>query len=199
MKIWAPLLLLAVGTAGFYLLTEVPRADGNPVICTKCWLGGHHHHAGEERHPSTTLKTLSTAEADFRANDRAGDRVAQFWRKDVAGLYALSPKGAEAIKLIELSTAAADDRPTTNLTKYAAMSPRRGYWYRAIRHVDEDPGALDPDRFAFCAFPDTPSAGRYLYIVDENNTLYRAEAKGRRGIDVFPSELELSREWTKLD
>ena len=116
----------------------------------------------------------------------------------MAGLYTLVPPGDSAIKLIELSIAAADDRPTTDLSPYAVRSSQGGYWYRAIRHADEDPKALDPDRFAYCAFPDSPSAGKYLFIVDENNTIFRAPASGRRGLEVFPTEDELRTQWVKI-
>jgi hypothetical protein len=149
--------------------------------------------------PRATLKTLATAQADFRENDRDGDKVSQFWRADVAGLYVLAPKGGVAIKLIEGSVATADDRPVTNLGAVGPNSPYFGYWFRAIRHVDEDPKAPDPDRFAFCAFPDTPASGKYIFIMDETNVIYRAEANGRRGIEVFPSHEELRTQWSRSD
>jgi hypothetical protein len=158
---------------------------------------GHHHHA--EPNASSTLKTLTSAQADFRMNDRDGDGRANFWRADIAGLYAFAPGGGPAIKLIELSVAAADDRPVVDISSHAVRSQKAGYWYRAIRHADEDPKALDPNRFAFCAYPDSPGAGKYIFIVDENNTVFRAVANGRRGIDVFPTDEELRLGWSKLD
>src|SRR5258706_10894800 len=145
------------------------------VVCTVCWSFGSHRHYFD-RPASSSLKTLTSAQADFRANDRDGDGKANFWRADIAGLYALAPGGGPAIKLIELSVAAADDRSKTDLSPYSVPAANAGYWYRAIRHADEDPKALDPNRFAFWAFPDSPSAGKYLFIVDENNTIYRAPA-----------------------
>jgi len=171
------------------------------ALCLQCLTFQSHCHprGSNERSSTTTLKTLSIAQADFRANDRDGDKVSQFWRADVAGLYALAPGGGPAIKLIDLSAAAADDRPRTDIQKYAVKSAKAGYWYRAIRHVDEDPKAPDPDRFAFCAYPDSPAAGKFLFIVDESNTIYRSEAKGRRGIDVFPDDAELRTQWSKVD
>src|SRR6185436_9860966 len=47
---------------------------------------------GGERNPSTSLETITSAQADFRANDRDGDGINQFWRGDIAGLYALIPR-----------------------------------------------------------------------------------------------------------
>src|SRR5579885_2621219 len=73
--------------------------------------------ASNERNASTSLKTLTSAEADFRANDRDWNHVNDFWTADVRGLYTMTScavKGAlndttdPALKLIELSVASAD-------------------------------------------------------------------------------------------
>jgi len=42
-----------------------------------------------ERCSSDSLKTLSSAEPDFRANDEDWARVEDFWTADVRGLYTL--------------------------------------------------------------------------------------------------------------
>jgi len=197
---WILLLVLCVLPGGLWLLTEVRMGNGDPVIYKHCWiLGGHHHHASEGLRPNALLRSIYAAEKDFLEQHRDGDHVPQYWRKDVAGLYCLAPGGSPAIKLIELSLAAADDRCQSDLAKYAVPSQFYGYWYRAIRHADEDPNALDPKRFAFCAFPDNPSAGKYMYILDEEQRSYRTLAQGRRGIDVFPTREELKTTWTKID
>src|SRR5215831_15801756 len=107
--------------------------------------------------------TIASAQADFRANDRDGNHQNDYWRNDVAGLYGLEVQG-QALKLIELSVAAADDRPTTNLDKYGTKSPKAGFWYRALPHADEK--TRGPDRFAACTFPISLSAGRYgTYVI----------------------------------
>jgi hypothetical protein len=189
---------IALALVSLLLGTFFWTQNGGCLDC--CFFHTHVHGRSTERPAATCLKMLSSAEADFRANDRDGDKIAQFWRADVAGLYALrDPKEGGAIRLIELSIAAADDQPVADLTKYAVKSPKAGYWFRAIRHLDEDPKAPDPDRFAFCAFPDNPAAGKYLFIIDETNALYRSEAKGRRGIEVYPTEEELKSQWSKID
>src|SRR5215470_5957140 len=73
--------------------------------------------ASNERNASTTLKTLTSAEADFRANDRDWNHVNDFWTADVKGLYTMTSAGARGaagdaadppIRLIELIAAAAD-------------------------------------------------------------------------------------------
>jgi hypothetical protein len=189
--------ILALLVALCFLADLPHRCGRHEAYTTVWWTRGFCRSA--ERPAASCLKSLTSAEADFRANDRDADGKSQFWRGDVAGLYTLVPPGGPAIKLIELSIAAADDRPISDVSPYAVRSQKGGYWYRAIRHADEDPKALDPDRFAFCAFPDNPSAGKYLFIVDENNTLFRTLAAGRRGIEVFPTPEELRTQWAKLD
>src|SRR5712671_4146864 len=73
--------------------------------------------ASNERNASTSLKTLTSAQADFRANDRDGNKVNDFWTANVAGLYTMTSAAVignsnsstdPAIKLIELSIASAD-------------------------------------------------------------------------------------------
>ena len=54
-----------------------------------------------------SLKTLATAEADFRSNDRDGNKISDYWTASVAGLYTMTnsalSKGANPLSLIELS------------------------------------------------------------------------------------------------
>ncbi len=171
-------------------------------ICLSC-PGLHRHRSGStERSPSASLKTLASAQADFRANDRDGDGVRQFWRGDVAGLYALVHKEQGALKLIELSVAGADDRPLTEITRYTVRSPKAGYLFRALRHADEDPKKPSPDRFAAVAFPahyNLTDRDRFSFILDENNAILRADLGHGRGIDVYPTPEELRKTWSKLD
>src|SRR5581483_9809124 len=105
--------------------------------------------ASNERNASASLKTLTAAEADFRANDRDGNHVNDFWTGDVKGLYTMTScavKGAlndttdPAIKLIELSIASADADPTNltaggencPLSTFAYPNNKAGYWYNAL-------------------------------------------------------------------
>src|SRR4029077_13220517 len=112
--------------------------------------------ASNERSASTSLKTLSTAEADFRANDRDWNHVNDFWTFNVAGLYTMTSAAVTgnqagtttdpAIKLIELSVASADSEgsaPTgavgtapsaeyAALSTFAVSSAKAVYWYIAL-------------------------------------------------------------------
>src|SRR5258706_5133636 len=74
--------------------------------------------ASNERNASTSLKTLTSAQADFRANDRDGNKVNDFWTANVSGLYTMTNAAmagpvansttGPSIKLIDLSLPSAD-------------------------------------------------------------------------------------------
>src|SRR5574341_1147969 len=99
---------LIAGVVGLVALLAIPAL----------FTSSHHHH---ERNFSSSLKTLSSAEADFRANDRDWNHVNDFWTGDVKSLYTLTSAGIRgagtdpqdmAIRLIEQSVALADADPT---------------------------------------------------------------------------------------
>ncbi len=154
------------------------------------------------------MLTIVMAQVDYRINDRDANGKKDYWRGDIAGLYGLCPPDTtEMIKLLEISVAGADhdsvDSGTTSpapgkmtgQTHYATRAPKAGYWFRALRHADEK--SPDPDRFAACAFPDSRSAGRWTYIVDERRVVWKRDLGGRRGLEVFPTDPELEKEWQK--
>jgi hypothetical protein len=177
---------------------------------------------------SSSLKTLTSAEADFRANDRDGNGISDFWVGDVAGLYCLVPKGppnSPSIKLIELSIAAADGDPLAGWYPAipANQRPKANFWYQALA---TDRSVTPPTRswtgnqpyntgqFGFIAYPDDYiDGGKYAFIVNENNTIFRRaltddiKASDRNppgrlklaGYTDWPSDDELKANWSKLD
>lgn len=184
----------------FVLLgTMIKNEDGDPWICTSCWVGGHHHHASEGSNPSVTLQTIYQAEQEFIRKNPIGDFAHQYWRSDVAGLYAVRGGDGVPLKLIELSTAAADGDPKTEISRYATSSAKNGFRYRSIRHAVEDPAKPDPQRFAFCVYPEPGGNRQYIYILDERQRIFRIRAEGHPAVDVFPADEELKAKWTKLD
>ncbi len=110
-----------------------------------------------ERGASAMMKTLATAEADFRSNDRDNDRAQNFWVYDVSGLYTLCPstngmsvptaEPGRMLALIDRRLAAADvtdivrDAPGTvpAAKAFGAWTPLGGYLYRAF--AMHEPGA----------------------------------------------------------
>ena len=203
--------------------------------------------ASNERNASTSLKTLSSAQADFRANDRDWNHVNDFWTADVKGLYTMTSAAVltavggttdPAIKLIELSVASADGDGTTfpsgentDLTTYAVSAAKAGYWYQALI-LDNSLGAVteatykqdtggtpstmgschNTSKFAFCSYPDSQSAGKFVFIVNENNTIFRSATSGftrpattppgttlGAAYTGFPDDPNLKSFWSKLD
>jgi prepilin-type N-terminal cleavage/methylation domain-containing protein len=203
--------------------------------------------AANERNASTSLKTITSAEADFRANDRDWNHVNDFWTGDVKGLYTMTSaaiKGSgptttdPAIKLIELSIASADADGTlfangenSDLSTYAIPSAKASYWYQALLTDDSLNGSAEAtyktdtggtptmgtchntSKFGFLAFPDSQSAGKYCFVVNENNTIFRSATSGavRTGTSNppgvittaayanFPNDANLKSFWNKID
>ena len=208
--------------------------------------------ASNERSASTSLKTLSTAEADFRANDRDWNHVNDFWTYNVAGLYTMTScavatsAGAAgttdpAIKLIELSVASADSEggaPNTvaggeyaALSTFAVSAAKAGYWYIALINDMSVSGTVEQtykidtigstsmgsvhnsSKFGFLAFPDSTSSGKFVFMVNENNTIFRSatstavrpSASSPPGgfsaapYTDWPTDTNLKALWSKLD
>jgi hypothetical protein len=129
--------------------------------------------ADDERNASWFLKTLASAEADFRGNDRDRNGVPDFWTGNVSGLFDLVPPGAtEPIGLMEPGIAGAD-------TARADAAPFHGYWFFAM---DRDEEGKDyrrgpeknrhPSKFGFGAFPARSWSGRSRFYINEGNTVF---------------------------
>jgi hypothetical protein len=163
-----------------------------------------------ERNAMTSLRTLASAEADFRLNDRDGNHVNDFWTANVSGLYTMTSaevRGAEAnsttdpaIKLIELSVALADidgsfipaGGENVPVSSFGTSSCKAGHWFAALTadlSIGKGPEGLygqdtkgtpsmgrvhHETRFGFVALPDSPSSGKYAWLVNENNTIFRS-------------------------
>jgi len=150
------------------------------------------------------LATLASAEADYRANDRDGNKVNDFWTGDVAGLAALG--------LIDPGIAAADARPL--LSGPPSPVPFHGHLFAAL---DADTSVTPPVayrqdtdgksgrvhhrfQFGFVAYPAEPGrTGNYIFILNENNTMFRADYRHTPVPRVWPSDTELKSSWSKFD
>ena len=218
------------------------------AVAVPGWLSSDHGY--RERTADTSLKTLMTAEADFRWNDRDWNHVNDFWTGDVKGLYTMTSAAVRgnagttttdpSIKLIELSVASADADGGTvpaggenaPLASFAVPSAKGGYWFAALdfdRSVGpgtpesqyrQDTGGEPPmgrchhlSRCGFLAFPDSPSGGKYVFMVNEKNVIYRRSVSDRvrpstatpPGLGgpltpflAWPSEKELKGSWQAL-
>jgi hypothetical protein len=185
------------------------------------WVGhGSPDHAGwnmDESKPSLSLLNFTSAEADFRVNDRDGSGLKEFWVADVSGLYHIKGRDGQALKLIEPSMATADEapRPNTGGTVYAplvAFSAAKypythlRYAFRSLTYHEDKPGhnlpydlgnGRNPNAFGVVAYPyDTHSEGE-TFIVNEGNKVYGKDLKGTV-IDTFPFDPR-SAGWRLLD
>jgi hypothetical protein len=131
------------------------------------------------------LKLLASAQLDFRALDRDGNGIQDFWRGDVAGLYSIRGPDGNPIRLCELRLAAADARPQH--TVGLPPAPYDFHWFRAIPHEGET--RPDPNRFAFCMFPHRYRYGfRWTYILDEKLVMYRKRIRTAGGVTFYPAD-----------
>jgi hypothetical protein len=168
-----------------------------------------------ERSASASLKTLATAQADFRANDRDNDGIQNFWVRDVFGLFALCPLRGPVdpdhmIQLIEPSQACADattpaawGNEVDPARAIGAYAPKAGYVYRVMTHDAsgrpyDDGTGRNPTRFALCHYPVGSAKERQqTFIMDESIMIWR---KATNGVPVLRWPADLGAEgWTKLD
>ncbi len=156
------------------------------------------------------------------------------------------PDTDEMVKLLEISVAGADHNAvnggstapaataTTGIyagqTFYATRSPKAGYWYRALT-TDETgvtyqvasgsstglTGAFfNTSKFGFQTYPDSRSAGRNVFIVNEGNTIFKRGVKSSYTVPVsnvtvddlsgtittltnYPNDLNLKTDYSKID
>lgn len=181
--------------------------------------------AANERNASATLKTFSSAQADFRANDRDGNKINDFWTGDVAGLYSMTDASVKGnkdgpIKLIEISAAAADAAPLEEgaaagelvpIESLTARAPKAGYYFRVMlkdeegepyqKETEGEPkmGKVhNPSKFAICAYPaEYGVTGTRTFILNEGNTIFSLDTHGEPVLE-WPSDEQL-REWSKRD
>jgi prepilin-type N-terminal cleavage/methylation domain-containing protein len=161
--------------------------------------------ASNERNASASLKTLTAAQADFRANDRDNNKILDYWALDVSGLYSLCPIGSDQpIKLIEITLLAADSDPRGTAAApvvadhvaasyFQIAAPKSSFWYMALQE-DElgDPYArvtqgvapfdmrpwFNAAKYAFLCYPESFSSGRQMFYVNEENTLFKRGLSG---------------------
>lgn len=145
------------------------------------------------------------------------------------------------IRLIELTLASADSDGSTlpaggenmDLTGFAVFAPKAGYWFAAMTldgttaggeaTYKSDTGGVPtmgsvhhPSKFGFLAFPESTVFGKYAFIINEHNTIYRTATTGpiRLGVavppglsgtgfvavyDTWPDEVNMKSYWAKLD
>jgi hypothetical protein len=154
----------------------------------------------KKRNAWKCMRLLSHAEADFREQDRDGNKVQDFWTGDVAGLYRYG--------LIPRELAEADAAPLTPLVPKPV--PYKGFLFKAMildrsetppvsyrQQTDKTSGQVHhPSRFGFVAFP-ADSEERYFLIINENNSIFPTTAFPTPPED-FPTDDHLKSYYSKV-
>lgn len=149
---------------------------------------------GVARKAISSLRSIFNAQGEFRAKDSDGNKIHDYWRDDIAGLYALEKDGMP-IKLLDLSIALADLSAKRDMSIYGTLSTKGDYWVRALRHATEkEPG---PDRFAACAFPANSRSRGMMFILCEDGVIYRKQFQGEAPA-VYPENPKTDG-WDKID
>ena len=196
------------GFAFIDLVIVTAAISGLAAVALPSLLAGGRY--SNERAAVISLKTITTAEADFRSNDRDGNRVSDFWTADLFALYGMVPitgsstsvpedraDAVNCIRLIEPSLAASDGRTDQALYGNGEFAEtagpgraKRGHVVRALHNAEGGAGATtllndtdgaglfygpchDTDRFAYIAFPVSLMAGRAVYVVNEDNRIWK--------------------------
>jgi prepilin-type N-terminal cleavage/methylation domain-containing protein len=143
------------------------------------------------------------------------------------------------LRLIDLTIAAADADGVTepaggenmDITQFGVQASKGGYWYAALTSdgnsqgqeatYRQDTGGILPmgsihnlNRYGFIAFPDSPSYGKYVFIVNENAAVFRnaVSTPVRLGVAVppgstgfhtayrnWPDDASMKSWWSKMD
>jgi len=176
-------LIVAIGTAAGFLWRAHVRRE---------------FMSSNERSAEAAFRDIKLAEADYRANDRDRNGVNDFWTADVRGLL---PFG-----LISQSLAGAD---ATRSNEQDRVTPFAGYLFAALEMDDSEtppvPYREDTDhksgkvhnsaKFGFVAFPAKEGVtGRYIFIVNENSTVFWRETPCSVPRN-WPPDEELKQHW----
>ena len=153
-----------------------------------------------QRAAYAALESIATAEANYRSNDRDGNKVNDYWTGDVAGLW-------HAKRLIDRGIAEADASPLNGLV--GEPVPYHGYYFVALgrdlqgnvnyKANTDGSGRLvhNSSRFGYCAYPASPGwSGRVTYIINENNTIFRSLDLERSVPLDWPTDMTSAREWS---
>lgn len=175
------------------------------------------HGVSGERTAVSSLRSVTNAEENFRANDLDRNAVADYWTANMAGLYCVEVKatGTPIAALSDIGVASADlDPRNEEALKFdgadaaydpsllLASSPKAGYAYQAlIRDADGRPYAQDTDqsgvkarntaRFGFMSIPVAHAdTGLNTFVVDESAVIYQRDFGSNTRVVIFGERLD---------
>jgi hypothetical protein len=133
---------------------------------------------------ASALELIRKAQEELKAHDSDGNKTADYWTRDVAGLHLLVPKGGGGpAKLLPLHVAAADELGGRHYP--GVLETRPWFGYRFCIMTRNAAGALylaDPDRdglrstnldgYAVCAYPSEWKPGVVTLIMREDGVIW---------------------------
>jgi hypothetical protein len=145
--------------------------------------------AANERLAEISLRFIRQAEETFKNSDSDRNGAADYWTRDVAGLYALKDRSGQAIFLLDPATAQADPE---GAPRYGlAPAAKNGYYFRMLAtDPDGEPYAKDEDkdghsftnrkRFAVTAWPaQYGQTGRLTFLMGEDGRIWKKDTGGQ--------------------
>ncbi|MHC4607170.1 MAG: DUF2950 family protein [Planctomycetota bacterium] len=143
------------------------------------------------------FKALPSAQVDFRANERDGNGVYDFWVGDISGLYRCLGKDGKPIKLISEIVAQADARPLKEkgLAKHLVEEPVpcSGYFFVALKNDQEgnpydDGSRRNGGKFGIAIYPAKyGETGKRTFILNEENIIWSKDTGGKVP-EAFPAD-----------
>ena len=154
--------------------------------------------ASNERNASASLKSIVTAEENFKSNDLDRNGVNDYWTADVAGLYciqdvnstnaiaALNDIGVASADLFQNGYGFANESVTYNAALLLTTAPKTGYVYQAlIKDSQASAYATNTgdgfevhsfNKFGFLAMPISwDSNGKFCFVVSEGASVFRRD------------------------
>lgn len=154
------------------------------------------------------LQLIRQAQETFKNSDSDRNNTADYWTRDLAGLYALKDGSGQAIFLIDPQMAAAD--PDGAARYGLAPAPRNGYFFKAMTSdPDGRPFAADEDKdggaytnktkYGVTAWPaNYGPGGRLTFILGESGKIWKKDTQGRP-VDRWPGKDPAQEGWESTD
>jgi len=176
--------LVAIGAA-----VAIPRMAG----------GGGGGPQNNEALAEFNLQIIKIAEESFKTSDSDANGVADYWTRDVAGLFALKDKSGQPLMLLDAATAGADPE---GATRYGLpVVPKNGYFFKMMvgdpdgEAYQKDDGKTNKTRFGVVAWPAVPGAtGRLTFIVNESGKVWKKDTLGH-AVDRWPGKDPATEGW----
>ena len=176
--------LVAIGAA-----VAIPRMAG----------GGGGGQQNNEALAEFNLQIIKIAEESFKTADSDANGVADYWTRDVAGLFALKDKSGQPIMLLDAATAGADPE---GAARYGLpVVPKNGYFFKMMvgdadgEAYQKDDGKTNKTRFGVVAWPAVPGAtGRVTFIVNEAGKVWKKDTQGQP-VDRWPGKDPATEGW----